>query len=87
MVGHFDFSSQSISELPFLGLSGSPSEIVAGPDGKLWFVDSIANLIARVTPAAAVTEFPVPPPRGFVQPLRIAAGPDGNMWFTERLAK
>jgi sugar lactone lactonase YvrE len=57
-----------------------PSDITAGPDGNMWFTDDFGGKIGRITPAGAITEFPVPhSPR-----LEgIAAGPDGNLWFTD----
>jgi virginiamycin B lyase len=50
--------------------------MTAGPDGSVWFTEG--QKIARITPAGALTEFPVPPPDVF-----ITAGPDGNLWFLE----
>jgi streptogramin lyase len=64
-----------------------PGEIIAGPDGNLWFLDGVLVAtplrpdIGRVTPQGAITEFPTKLP----QALRVgglAAGPDGNVWFT-----
>ena len=49
--------------------------MTAGPDGSIWFTEG--QKIARITPAGALTEFPVPPPDVF-----ITAGPDGNLWFS-----
>jgi hypothetical protein len=40
-------------------------------------------MIGRITPAGAVTEFPIPTANS--QPYGITAGPDGNLWFTEYL--
>ena len=55
--------------------------ITAGPDGNLWFTESTANQIGRITTAGVVTEFPIPTAGS--GPVGIAAGPDGNLWFTE----
>jgi hypothetical protein len=62
-----------------------PDGIVQGPDGSLWFTETGADEIGRMTPAGALTEFPLPavaepagstgPPPG---PTAIAAGPDGR---------
>jgi len=52
--------------------SGNPDSITLGPDGNLWFV---AGLIARVTPAGVVSEFPA-------DAAYIARIADGNLWFT-----
>jgi streptogramin lyase len=71
-----------------------PGAITAGADGNVWFteapnligVDLIqlpekAGAIARITPAGAITEYPLPP---HVEAGSIAAGPEGDLWFTER---
>ncbi|MGB8648209.1 MAG: hypothetical protein WCF84_23430 [Anaerolineae bacterium] len=60
--------------------------IVAGPDGALWFVETAANKIGRISTAGLVTEYAVPTSgaidtdQGF-----IAVGPDGALWFNEDL--
>ena len=68
---------------------GSPLwDITSGPDGNLWYTRSSygnpptagVDRIGRITPAGAVTEFPLP---AGSQPYGIARGPDGNLWFTE----
>ena len=38
----------------------------------------------QVTPAATMTDYPLPP--GSAEPTSIVAGPDGAMWFTEERA-
>jgi hypothetical protein len=54
---------------------------VTGPDGNLWFVEQAGSKIGRITPAGAITEFPLPAAnRG---PNRILTGRDNNLWFTE----
>jgi streptogramin lyase len=60
------------------------SSIAAGPDGALWFVETNAAQIGRITTSGTVTEFPLP--AGFSLPLVISAGPDGALWFTNRVS-
>lgn len=75
-------SGQTITEFPLPGGSTAPFEIVAGPDGNLWFTEFSSNpKIGRITTAGAITEFPVP--RQETTPGGIVAGPDGNLWFTQ----
>jgi virginiamycin B lyase len=64
-----------------LGAGSAPTAIVAGPDGNLWITEAAGGTIDRVTPAGAVTAFPIPTPGS--HPTGIAAGPDGALWFTE----
>lgn len=57
--------------------NGVPPDIVAGPDGNLWFTVSNCAEIGRITTSGTVTMFSIP-----FKASDIAAGPDGNMWFT-----
>ncbi|MDR3636667.1 MAG: Ig-like domain-containing protein [Isosphaeraceae bacterium] len=76
--------SVTIQEFP-TGLSSvSDPWITEGPDGNLWFTvvtSTTTGSIARITPAGAVTDFPITPyhgPNG-----GITTGSDGALWFTE----
>jgi len=70
----------------------SPVDIVAGPDGALWFTEQAVNAngayqIGRITTDGAFTEYPIPPisiagTPSYPEPQGIAAGPDGALWFT-----
>lgn len=64
----------------------APGSIALGADGNMWFTDDGTNseghnLIGRITPSGAVTEFPVS--ARATSPGDIALGADGNMWFTQ----
>ena len=65
-----------------------PSGITAGPDGNIWFTEggtgAGGSKIGRITPQAAITEFPTLTPAS--GPMGIVLGPDGNLWFTEAYA-
>jgi hypothetical protein len=61
---------------------GYPRGITAGPDGNLWFTEEYVGKVGRITPAGAITEFPVPTATAYLE--GITAGPDGNVWFTEK---
>ena len=65
-----------------IGVSGtSPQGITSGPDGNLWFTETSADRIGRLTPAGVLTEFPTRTTPS--SPNGIVAGPDGNLWFVE----
>jgi streptogramin lyase len=70
-----------------LGSTGDARAIAPGPDGNVWFVETSANAIGRITPSGVLSVFPLPNPsadptyRSGVNSL--VAGPDGNVWFTE----
>ncbi|HEY2717198.1 MAG TPA: hypothetical protein VGI73_13345 [Solirubrobacterales bacterium] len=63
----------------------APGEIVAAPDGVLWFSDDAYSQppeIGRITPDGTITEFAT----GLKPPLGLgglAIGADGNPWFTQ----
>jgi streptogramin lyase len=68
-------------EFPIPTENSGPYGMVTGSDGALWFTESFANQIGRITTAGDITEFPIPTPRSL--PTGIATGPDGAVWFTE----
>src|SRR5262245_32552045 len=71
----------SVTEFPIPdAISARPEGITRGPDGNLWFAETFADRIGRITPAGVVTQFSLP---FLSQPSEITAGPDGNLWFTE----
>jgi streptogramin lyase len=78
--------------IPLVGLV-EPQGIATGPDGNLWFAESGADRIGRMTPSGVLTEFSLPetsPPGSVDLPSRygstvgptvITTGPDGALWF------
>jgi streptogramin lyase len=72
-----------LHEFPFQNFTGLAG-ITSGPDGNLWFAESIVNKIGRMTTSGTVTEFVIPSAVSI--PTSITSGPDGNMWFTETKA-
>jgi virginiamycin B lyase len=73
-----------VTEFPTL-TAGDPEDIAVGPDGNLWYVDSAADLIGRITTEGSITEFTEGLSDG-AAPTGITKGPDGAMWFTESTA-
>jgi streptogramin lyase len=69
---------------PNLGIGADATQITAGPDGALWFVDSFGGdpAIGRITSTGAIQQFPLPD--GLQAIGLIAAGPDGSVWFTDQ---
>jgi len=59
-----------------------PWDIVAGPDGNLWFTENYVSKIGRITTDGVITEFPVPNNATGNAVLGITRGPDGYIWFT-----
>ena len=73
--------AQTITEFPLPNHAASPMDIVAGPDGNLWFVEMVGNRIGRITPHGVITEFAIPTADS--SPVSITAGADGHLWFVE----
>jgi streptogramin lyase len=69
------------TEFPIPTPNSGPTGIATGPDGNLWFTETSAGKIGRITTGGTVSEFALPNPRD--EPEGIAQGPDGNLWFTE----
>lgn len=56
--------------------------LTTGPDGNVWFTESLASKVASIAPSSgAVTEYATP--TAAAHPQRIAVGADNNLWFTE----
>jgi len=93
-VGHVTEFSAGLTPVVLAGneYGADPRSITAGPDGNLWFTESLANRIGRITPDGAITEFSAgltdkvtsPGSEYPASPSDITAGPDGNLWFTEQ---
>jgi streptogramin lyase len=68
---------------PGFSANAVPWGITTGPDGNLWFAESMSpGRVARMTPGGVVTEFA----NGVTadgNPENITVGPDGNLWMTE----
>ncbi len=61
----------------------TPTSIVAGPDGNLYFGE-YRSRIGRITPAGVITERDLPSsPNGPWVAFAICVGPDGNIWFND----
>jgi virginiamycin B lyase len=73
----------TITEFP-TAPGSRPLAIVAGPDGALWFTQTGANKIGRMSTDGVLTdEWTVPTPNSSLD--GIAIGPDGSVWFAEVL--
>src|SRR5580700_969686 len=71
----------TIVEYPIPTTASSPAGITSGPDGNLWFVETGANKIGKITTAGSITEYSIPTASS--GPTAITQGSDGNLWFIE----
>src|SRR5439155_4489873 len=68
-------------ETTFTGFGGPGSatqDIVAGPDGNLWFTESGISRVASISTTGMANEFTTN-----FSTFNIAVGSDNNLWFTE----
>ena len=66
-----------------LGAGSAPHGVIVGPDGAPWITDSGLNAIVRVDPRThAVSTFPLPGERGYVNLNTAAFDVQGRLWFT-----
>jgi streptogramin lyase len=73
------------THFPIPTASSQPFGIATGPDGNIWFTESLGNNIGKMTTAGAVTEYPIPTSAS--RPVGIVAGPNGGpLWFAESFA-
>ncbi|MGB8337500.1 MAG: c-type cytochrome, partial [Burkholderiales bacterium] len=85
-IGYIDAANKSAAPKIFSLATGSGAKaIAAGPDKRIWFTESKANLIGAIDPVTG-TIMTYSPRTANSQPNDIAAGDDGNMWFTETAA-
>jgi streptogramin lyase len=70
-----------IAEFPLPTAGAHPIDIAAGPDGNVWFDETTAGKIGRITPTGTITEFSVP--SDGLQLTGVTGGPDGNIWFCQ----
>ena len=66
-----------VTEFPVPTASGFPTYITSAA-GDLWFSETAANKIGRITTAGAITEFSA---GAATTPYDIITGPDGRPWF------
>src|SRR4051794_27461378 len=71
-----------LGQITEFGAAGTdPAQVVAGPDGNLWFSDR-NGAVGRVTTDGTVTRFTTGLNPGSAV-RSIAMGSDGNMWFSD----
>lgn len=62
-------------------VGNGPDFICVGPDNALWFTETGANALGRLTTAGSYSQFPSK--YQYAEPSGIASGPDDALWFTD----
>ena len=73
-----------MSEFAIPGADPQPRAMVTHPDGSIWFVETGANALGRLSRDGAFSEFVFPTPSASLRGVTV--GPDGNLWCTENFA-
>ncbi len=71
----------TFAEYPVTTPGSAPWGIAAGPDGALWFTESSAIKVGRITTAGTISNEYALSHATFVTPFGITTAPDGNLWF------
>jgi len=81
-LGRLDPVSGKIDLIP-LGSGAAPHGVIIGPDGAPWITEGGTNAIVRVDPQTrAVTRWPLPEARGYVNLNTATFDKRGHIWFT-----
>jgi hypothetical protein len=75
-------STGAFTEFPVATSNLGSAAIAVGPDGALWFIESLSK-IGRITTSGVFTEYLIPGNTGNL--LGLVAGPDGALWITDWL--
>jgi virginiamycin B lyase len=71
----------ALKEFPLSHSDAAACNLVAGPDGNIWFAEYHRSNIGRITPAGVITEFPTP--KISSGPCEMTVGSDGALWYIE----
>jgi virginiamycin B lyase len=69
-----------VTQFDTLTPNAGPVDITAAPDGNMWFTQTLAGNVARITPQGVITEGKS---LNSSEPFGITMGPDGqSVWYT-----
>jgi virginiamycin B lyase len=76
-IGRISTTGQLLPLVPF---AGGARQIIAGPDGRLWFSGGVEGVIGRVSPSGSTSKIALQSSHRRLSD--IATGPKGTVWFT-----
>jgi virginiamycin B lyase len=81
-------TSAGVLGSPGAQTGSGPSDLTVAADGTVWFIESEADQVARISPDLEITELPLSSPEdGHIRPTSITAGPDGSIWVSASLGR
>jgi streptogramin lyase len=76
--------AQKIVEFTIPTSASSPTQIVAGPDGRLWFCENVGNNVGAITTAGTIDEYPIPTAAGGCQGIAsVTYATGGALFYSE----
>jgi streptogramin lyase len=80
-IGHLRPDGTVAAVYSLTDLHAGPYSLAFGSDGAIWFTESYAPYIGRISPSGQITEF------GGLSAgaTALTRGPDGNLWFSSYL--
>jgi len=73
-----------VTEFNIPGDDPQPRAMVTHPDGSIWFVETGANALGRISRDNRFSEFKFPTPNASLRGVTV--GPDDCLWCTENVA-
>ena len=73
-------ASAATRVIPVPTASAGLGRIVGSPDGNVWFVESDANKVGRISPNGQLVEFPLPASGSASKAEDLDVAPDGTVW-------
>lgn len=83
-IARINPSTLAILKVVMLPAGSDVAQMVAGPDGNIWYTNYAGNAIGRLTATGVVTQYPLPVSGS--QPNGITVGSDGALWFTQSIS-
>ena len=82
-IGHICQDNGQITEYHLAKQIGL-AELIAAPDGNIWFTEQQAAKIGNITAKGKITEYSLPAgTQKMRSPYGITVGPDNSLWFTD----
>jgi hypothetical protein len=83
-IARINPSTLAVLKIVTLPAGSDVAQMVAGPDGNIWYTNYSANAIGRLTPTGVITQYTLPVSGS--QPSGITVGSDGALWFTQAIS-
>lgn len=83
-IARINPSTLAVLKIVTLPAGSDVAQMVAGPDGNIWYTNYTGNAIGRLTPTDVITQYTLPVSGSM--PNGITVGSDGALWFTQAIS-